>query len=78
MKILSLGEFFYVKILKDAPICIGELQLLWQDKNHEDLLLSSVRLYYLPENTPEGRLAKHGKVIPALFLFISFSGCHTV
>jgi hypothetical protein len=33
-KILSLGEFFFVKIWHDSDIIsIGELQLLWEDKN---------------------------------------------
>ena len=62
-KSLSLGEFFYVKILKDAPVCIGELQLLWVDKNHSEFQLCSVRLYFLPEHSPDGRLSHHGKVI---------------
>ena len=61
-KILSLGEFFFVKILDDASICIAELQLLWQDRNNEDLQLSSTRLYFLPETTPDGRLPHHGEV----------------
>ncbi|XP_013419272.1 AT-rich interactive domain-containing protein 5B [Lingula anatina] len=59
-QILSLGEFFYVKHSEDAPICIGEVQLLWVDKNtcHD---LSSVRLYFLPEHTPEGKQQYHGE-----------------
>lgn len=41
-------------------LCIGELQLLWIDKNSEQTL-ASLRLYFLPENTPEGRM-DHGEV----------------
>ncbi|KAL5016786.1 hypothetical protein ScPMuIL_006375 [Solemya velum] len=59
-RILSLGEFFFVKIFADAPVSIGELQLLWEDKNNSQLL-SSVRLYFLPENTPAGKQAEHGE-----------------
>ncbi len=61
-RILSLGEFFFVKITDEAPVCCGELQLLWEDRNNENILLSSVRLYFLPEDTPEGRKTNHGKV----------------
>ncbi len=61
-RILSLGEFFFVKIWHDADIIsIGELQLLWEDKNSNQIL-SSVRLYFLPEYTPDGRMHYHGKV----------------
>ena len=61
-KILSLGEFFFVKILEDAPICVGELQLLWTDKHNPEYHLCMVRLYFLPENTPDGRQDFHGQV----------------
>ncbi|XP_013774658.1 uncharacterized protein LOC106459575 isoform X2 [Limulus polyphemus] len=59
-KILTLGEFFFVRIPPDDDPCIGELQLLWEDKN-SDQLLSSMRLYFLPEQTPEGRKSYHGE-----------------
>ncbi|XP_064601995.1 AT-rich interactive domain-containing protein 5B-like isoform X2 [Liolophura sinensis] len=59
-RILTLGEFFFVKIFSEAPVCISELQLLWEDKNNSQLL-SSVRLYYLPEHTPEGKQEFHGQ-----------------
>ena len=65
-RILALGEFFYVKTCKDAPVCIGELQLIWQDKNNKQML-GSVRLYFLPEHTPDGRLEHHGEVIFIIF-----------
>ena len=61
-KILSLGEFFFVKIWPNSDlVAIGELQLLWEDKN-TDQTLSSLRLYFLPEYTPEGRMHYHGEV----------------
>ncbi|KAG8235785.1 hypothetical protein J437_LFUL016314 [Ladona fulva] len=61
-KILALSEFFFVKIWSDSDlVSIGELQLLWEDKN-SDQVLSSLRLYFLPENTPEGRSDEHGEV----------------
>lgn len=55
-----LGEFFFVKISSDDDPCIGELQLLWEDRN-TDQMLSSVRLYFLPEQTPLGRQSHHGE-----------------
>ncbi|XP_054167323.1 probable serine/threonine-protein kinase DDB_G0282963 [Oppia nitens] len=60
IKILSLGEFFFLRISPQDDPCIGELQLLWDDRN-SDQLLSSTRLYFLPEQTPEGRLSTHGE-----------------
>lgn len=58
---MTLSEFFFVKMWRDSDLlCIGELQLLWMDKNSEQVL-ASLRLYFLPENTPEGRL-DHGEV----------------
>ncbi|XP_060072531.1 AT-rich interactive domain-containing protein 5B-like [Ylistrum balloti] len=59
-RILTLGEFFFLKILKEGPICIGELQLLWEN-SQEHQILASVRLYYLPEHTPAGRENYHGE-----------------
>ena len=72
-KILSLGEFFFVKIWPNSDlVAIGELQLLWEDKN-TDQTLSSLRLYFLPEYTPEGRMHYHGEVRQKIFLlFIYF------
>ncbi|XP_066248502.1 AT-rich interactive domain-containing protein 5B-like isoform X2 [Euwallacea similis] len=55
-KLITLSEFFFVKMWRDSDLlCIGELQLLWTDKNSEQTL-TSLRLYFLPENTPEGRM----------------------
>ncbi|XP_023213353.1 uncharacterized protein LOC111616159 isoform X1 [Centruroides sculpturatus] len=59
-RILMLGEFFFVKISSNDDPCIGELQLLWEDRN-TDQMLSSVRLYFLPEQTPLGRQSHHGE-----------------
>jgi hypothetical protein len=62
VKILSLGEFFFVKIWHDSDILsVGELQLLWEDKNSNQIL-TSLRLYFLPEYTPDGRTHFHGEV----------------
>ncbi|XP_063222374.1 AT-rich interactive domain-containing protein 5B-like [Bacillus rossius redtenbacheri] len=61
LKILALSDFFFVKLWSDSDlISIGELQLLWIDKN-SDQVLASLRLYFLPENTPEGRNDDHGE-----------------
>merc|ERR1711956_48272 len=72
-KILSLGDFFFVKIWPNSDlVAIGELQLLWDDKNTNQTL-SSLRLYFLPEYTPDGRMHYHGEVSNIfyyLFLFI--------
>lgn len=61
MKILSLGEFFFLKILKDIPVCIGEIQLLWEEKGTNQLL-ASVRLYFQPRDTPNGEQYCYGEV----------------
>ena len=69
-KILSLGEFFFVKIWPNSDlVAIGELQLLWEDKN-TDQTLSSLRLYFLPEYTPEGRMHYHGEVRQKFFYYL--------
>lgn len=64
-KIISIGQFFFMKILDSIPICIAELQLVWEDK-HSSSELASLRLYFLPECTPDGRLPSHGEVINKL------------
>lgn len=46
---------------EDSPIaCLAEIRMIWKDKN-EQSLLTSLRLYFLPENTPNGRNV-HGEV----------------
>lgn len=59
-RILSLGDFFFVRCKPGAPICIAELQLLWEERNNKQLLSSS-KLYFLPEDIPEGRSIGHGE-----------------
>ncbi|XP_051272710.1 AT-rich interactive domain-containing protein 5B-like isoform X2 [Dicentrarchus labrax] len=59
-RLLSLGDFFVVRCEPGEPLCIAELQLLWEERtNHQ--LLSSSKLYFLPEDTPQGRSASHGE-----------------
>ena len=70
-KDLSLGEFFFVRISAQVDPCIGELQLLCSNRNNEQQL-SALRLYFLPEQTPEGRLSHHGEV--SQFFNLYFSG----
>lgn len=60
-RILSLGDFFFVRCKPEDPICIAELQLLWEERTSEQLLSSS-KLYFLPEDTPQGRTVTHGEV----------------
>ncbi|RWS11553.1 AT-rich interactive domain-containing protein 5B-like protein, partial [Dinothrombium tinctorium] len=60
VKHLSLGQFFFAQISPNDDPCIGELQLLYEDKlNHE--CLASIRLYFLPEQSPDGRQPRHGE-----------------
>lgn len=59
-RILMLGEFFFLRISPHDDPCIGELQLLWEDRQRNQLL-SSTRLYFLPEQTPDGRQSHHGE-----------------
>lgn len=68
--ILAISEFFFVKLWNDSDlVSIGELQLLWEDKTSEQTL-ASVRLYILPENTPEGRNYIHGEVCTTTISFV--------
>ncbi|XP_074856276.1 AT-rich interactive domain-containing protein 5B isoform X2 [Carettochelys insculpta] len=59
-RILSLGDFFFVRCKPEDPICIAELQLLWEERTSRQLLSSS-KLYFLPEDTPQGRTSDHGE-----------------
>ncbi|XP_071755565.2 AT-rich interactive domain-containing protein 5B-like [Centroberyx gerrardi] len=59
-RILSLGDFFFVRCKPEDPICIAELQLLWEERTSKQLLSSS-KLYFLPEDTPQGRTVSHGE-----------------
>lgn len=75
-RVLALGDFFFVKMWTDQEIVsIGELQLLWEDDkfpvhnnghHHHNQPssspLASLKLYFLPENTPDGRHEEHGEV----------------
>ncbi|XP_063543566.1 AT-rich interactive domain-containing protein 5B-like isoform X2 [Cydia strobilella] len=54
-RIIAIGDFFFVRIWQDSElVSIGELQLLWTDRVADQTLVS-LRLYFLPENTPDGR-----------------------
>jgi len=66
-RILSLGDFFLVRCKAGDPICIAELQLLWEERTTKQLLSSS-KLYFLPEDTPQGRNVTHGEVIYGTFI----------
>lgn len=60
-RILSLGEFFFVKIWQEEDIIsVAEAQLLWEDRASGQILVS-LRIYFLPENTPDGRCEEHGE-----------------
>ncbi|XP_043460980.1 uncharacterized protein PB18E9.04c-like [Leptopilina heterotoma] len=61
-RVLRLGSFFLTKLWSDADlVSIGELQLLWLDSRGPNTPLASLRLYFLPENTPDGRRDTHGE-----------------
>ncbi|XP_063989214.1 AT-rich interactive domain-containing protein 5B-like isoform X2 [Diachasmimorpha longicaudata] len=61
-RVLRLGSFFLTKLWTDADlVSIGELQLLWIDSRGSNQPLASLRLYFLPENTPDGRRDTHGE-----------------
>ncbi|KAG6803687.1 AT-rich interactive domain-containing protein [Apis mellifera caucasica] len=61
-RVLRLGSFFLTKLWSDADlVSIGELQLLWMDSRGPNQPLASLRLYFLPENTPDGRRDTHGE-----------------
>ncbi|MBN3320598.1 ARI5B protein, partial [Atractosteus spatula] len=55
-----LGEFYFVRCGPQEPVCIAEVTLLWEDQSQRHLLASS-RLYFLPEDTPQGRTGEHGE-----------------
>ncbi|XP_069755379.1 AT-rich interactive domain-containing protein 5B [Narcine bancroftii] len=56
----KLGQFLLVRCQPHEPECIAELQLLWEDRSRQQLL-ASTRLYFSPENTPQGRDLHHGQ-----------------
>ena len=66
--VLSIGDFFYMKIFKDVEVCIGEVQLFLEQRNSPDQLVAMVRLYFLPEQTTEGRKPTTGEVINIICL----------
>ncbi|XP_048399901.1 AT-rich interactive domain-containing protein 5B-like isoform X1 [Stegostoma tigrinum] len=55
-----LGQFLFVRCQPHEPECIAELQLLWEDRGRQQLL-ASTRLYFSPEDTPQGRSLHHGQ-----------------
>ncbi|CAG5121492.1 unnamed protein product, partial [Candidula unifasciata] len=57
---LTCGDFFFIDLTSSAPLCIGELELVWRDVA-SSLLLVSVKLYFRPEHTPEGRQDETGE-----------------
>lgn len=66
---LCVGQFVYVRISPRDDPCIAELQLLWNDHQHS-AQLASVQLYFLPEQTPDGRLPHQGQVVRTSLCFL--------
>lgn len=59
--ILGLGDCIPVRPIPDSLIeSLAEIRMIWKDKSENGLLIS-LRLYFLPENTPLGRNC-HGEV----------------
>lgn len=64
--VLAIGDFVPVRPWSDSSIsCLAEIRKIWKDKN-EQSLLTELRLYFLPENTPIGRNC-HGEVSGRLY-----------
>ncbi|XP_037068882.1 AT-rich interactive domain-containing protein 5B-like [Pollicipes pollicipes] len=60
-RVLALGEFFFVKLWTGQDqVCLGELQLIFEEGGSGERL-ACLRLYFLPEHTPDGRLECHGQ-----------------
>jgi len=60
-KVVGIGQFLFVRIWGETDlISVAEVQLLWEDKS-TDQKMCSVRLYFLPEFTSDGRLPHHGE-----------------
>ena len=66
-----IGEFFFMKYSPQSHLCIGAIQLLWEDKQRKQLL-ASIKVYFLPEKTPDGRQSTHCQVSQVSFLSFSF------
>ncbi|XP_061595142.1 AT-rich interactive domain-containing protein 5B [Cololabis saira] len=60
LQVWKLGEFYFIRCGPQDPVCIAEVTLLWEDQARRHLL-ASVRLYFLPEDTPKGRTREHGE-----------------
>jgi hypothetical protein len=60
-----MGDCIPVKPFNSLIECLAEIRMIWKDKN-EDCILLSLRLFFLPENTPKGR-NDHGEVCKNFF-----------
>uniref|UniRef100_A0A3Q3X6V1 Uncharacterized protein n=1 Tax=Mola mola TaxID=94237 RepID=A0A3Q3X6V1_MOLML len=60
VQVWKLGEFYFIRCGPQDPVCIAEVTLLWEDQTRQHLL-ASIRLYFLPEDTPKGRTREHGQ-----------------
>ena len=73
ISVLKIGEFFFFKISEKFPVGIGEIQLLWNEKNTNQLL-ASVRLYFKPRDTPGGPVGgdyRFGNVSKTIYISLS-------
>lgn len=69
-RILTCGDFFLAQLTDSSPVCVGEVELVWKDVA-SNLLLVSVKFYFRPEHTPDGRQDETGEVSCNFLLFLS-------
>lgn len=58
--VIAMGDCIPVRPFNSFIECLAEVRMIWKDKT-EDCILLSLRLFFLPENTPKGR-DDHGEV----------------
>lgn len=76
-RLFEVGEFAFVRITPNEDPCIAEMQLCWRDEVAE-VNLASIRLYFLPEQTDNGRQSSHGQVsVKASAKSIAPLRCHS-
>ncbi|XP_043225113.1 AT-rich interactive domain-containing protein 5B-like isoform X2 [Amphibalanus amphitrite] len=61
-RVLALGEFFFARLWPAAAehVAVAELLAVFDDSGCDERL-ACLRLYFLPEHTPDGRLDCHGE-----------------
>lgn len=65
--VVAMGDCIPVRPFNSYIECLAEIRMIWRDKT-EDCVLLSLRLFFLPENTPKGR-DDHGEVSERSFYY---------